>query len=158
MHFNHLPTLNIMSERIGVRVNIPFNGHVEADEQNRVVIAIADTGPGLSPEELERAFEPFRRVERTGACSNGAQWKIKAKPDGDNMSVNLDTNVMQQLEAEQRALLDTIDELRVLGLGAHVFEFFSHLLQLLRQRVLALAVAQGDDGAVPGRPSCGRGG
>ena len=26
-----------MSERIGVRVNIPFNGHVESDEQNRVV-------------------------------------------------------------------------------------------------------------------------
>src|SRR5688500_2263425 len=37
VHFNHLPTLNIMSERIGVRVNIPFNGHVESDDQNRVV-------------------------------------------------------------------------------------------------------------------------
>ncbi|KAH6847510.1 hypothetical protein B0I37DRAFT_431099 [Chaetomium sp. MPI-CAGE-AT-0009] len=36
------------------------------------------------------------------------------------MSVNLDTNVMQQLQAEQRALLDTIDELRVLGLGTYV--------------------------------------
>ncbi len=37
VHFNHLPTLDIMSEPIGVRVNIPFNGHVESDDQNRVV-------------------------------------------------------------------------------------------------------------------------
>ncbi|KAK3363194.1 P-loop containing nucleoside triphosphate hydrolase protein [Lasiosphaeria hispida] len=33
------------------------------------------------------------------------------------MAVDLDSSAMQQLQAEQRALLDTIDELRVLGLG-----------------------------------------
>ncbi|KAK1836435.1 P-loop containing nucleoside triphosphate hydrolase protein [Podospora conica] len=33
------------------------------------------------------------------------------------MAVELDQNAMQQLQAEQRALLDTIDELRTLGLG-----------------------------------------
>ena len=37
VHFHHLPTLDIMGEPIGVRVNIPFNGHVESDDQNRVV-------------------------------------------------------------------------------------------------------------------------
>ena len=37
VHFTHLPTLDIMAEPIGVRVNIPFNGHVESDDQNRVV-------------------------------------------------------------------------------------------------------------------------
>lgn len=36
------------------------------------------------------------------------------------MSVNLDNSTMQQLQAEQRALLDTIDELRVLGLGKYI--------------------------------------
>ncbi|KAK0743445.1 P-loop containing nucleoside triphosphate hydrolase protein [Schizothecium vesticola] len=33
------------------------------------------------------------------------------------MAVELDQSAMQQLQAEQRALLDTIDELRTLGLG-----------------------------------------
>lgn len=36
------------------------------------------------------------------------------------MSVNLDSSAMQQLQAEQRALLDTVDDLRVLGLGKYV--------------------------------------
>jgi GTP-binding protein EngB required for normal cell division len=36
------------------------------------------------------------------------------------MKVNLDNSAMHQLQAEQRALLDTIDELRVLGLGKYV--------------------------------------
>lgn len=42
------------------------------------------------------------------------------------MSVSLDNSAMQQLQAEQRALLDTIDELRALGLGEHI-----HLPQLI---------------------------
>ena len=36
------------------------------------------------------------------------------------MAVQLDASAMQQLDAEQRALLDTIDELRILGLGKFV--------------------------------------
>ena len=36
------------------------------------------------------------------------------------MSVSLDNSAMERLQAEQRALLDTIDELRVLGLGKYV--------------------------------------
>ncbi|KAL2128455.1 hypothetical protein VTI74DRAFT_9168 [Chaetomium olivicolor] len=42
------------------------------------------------------------------------------KLDWAKMSVNLDNSAMQQLQAEQRALLNTIDELRVLGLGKYV--------------------------------------
>ncbi|KAK3374524.1 hypothetical protein B0T24DRAFT_626798 [Lasiosphaeria ovina] len=36
------------------------------------------------------------------------------------MSVHLDSSAMQQLDAEQRVLLDTVDELRILGLGRFV--------------------------------------
>jgi CheY-like chemotaxis protein/anti-sigma regulatory factor (Ser/Thr protein kinase) len=50
--------------RIELRVEQP------ADEQLR--FAVADTGPGLSDEELEQAFEAFTRIERTGAGVPGA--------------------------------------------------------------------------------------
>jgi signal transduction histidine kinase/CheY-like chemotaxis protein len=33
---------------------------------------VADTGPGLTPEEIDRAFRPFQRIERTGAGVSGA--------------------------------------------------------------------------------------
>jgi CheY-like chemotaxis protein/anti-sigma regulatory factor (Ser/Thr protein kinase) len=39
---------------------------------DRLRVEIVDTGPGLSPTELARAFEPFRRVPRTGAGVPGA--------------------------------------------------------------------------------------
>ncbi|MGH7009388.1 MAG: ATP-binding protein, partial [Caulobacteraceae bacterium] len=38
----------------------------------KVAIAVADTGPGLSESELALAFEPFGRIERTGAGVAGA--------------------------------------------------------------------------------------
>ena len=34
--FEQLRTLNIQNERIGVRVNVPFNGNVQSDSRNRV--------------------------------------------------------------------------------------------------------------------------
>ncbi|MEJ0065553.1 MAG: HAMP domain-containing sensor histidine kinase [Caulobacteraceae bacterium] len=45
---------------------------VERKGDDRIAIAIADTGPGLSPEELTEAFEPFKRLERTAAGVPGA--------------------------------------------------------------------------------------
>ncbi len=45
---------------------------IEPRGEDRLAIAIADTGPGLSNDELERAFEPFGRVERTAAGVPGA--------------------------------------------------------------------------------------
>jgi signal transduction histidine kinase/ActR/RegA family two-component response regulator len=48
-------------------------GHVDVTcscDEERVMLAIADTGPGMGPEQLERAFAPF---ERLGAEQIGIQ-------------------------------------------------------------------------------------
>jgi signal transduction histidine kinase/ActR/RegA family two-component response regulator len=65
----------VLSNLLNNAVRYTVRGRVEARierRDNRVAIAIADTGPGLSPEELAEAFEPFRRVARTGAGLPGA--------------------------------------------------------------------------------------
>ncbi|WP_421737230.1 hybrid sensor histidine kinase/response regulator [Caulobacter sp.] len=68
-------TRQIIANLLGNAVKYTVRGRIEVRVERRgdlVAIEIADTGPGLSAEELEQAFEPFRRVERTGAGVNGA--------------------------------------------------------------------------------------
>jgi signal transduction histidine kinase/CheY-like chemotaxis protein len=68
-------TRQIMANLLGNAVKYTVRGRIEVRIERRgdvVAIEVADTGPGLSVDELEQAFEPFRRVERTGAGVNGA--------------------------------------------------------------------------------------
>lgn len=70
-----LRTRQIVSNLLGNAVKYTVRGRVEVRLELRddlIAIEVADTGPGLSSEEMEQAFEPFRRVERTGAGVNGA--------------------------------------------------------------------------------------
>ncbi|WP_297506920.1 ATP-binding protein [uncultured Caulobacter sp.] len=70
-----LRTRQIIANLLGNAVKYTVRGRVEIRVELRegvVAIEIADTGPGLSTDEIEQAFEPFRRVERTGAGVNGA--------------------------------------------------------------------------------------
>lgn len=66
----------VLSNLLGNAVKYTLRGRIEARierrGEGRIAIEIADTGPGLTPEELEQAFEPFRRIERTGAGVPGA--------------------------------------------------------------------------------------
>ena len=61
----------MLSNLLGNAVKYTTRGRIEARIErrgdDRIAIAIADTGPGLAPDELTEAFEPFRRIERTAA-------------------------------------------------------------------------------------------
>ncbi|HEX6860066.1 MAG TPA: ATP-binding protein [Caulobacteraceae bacterium] len=69
-------TRQVLANLIANAVKYTVRGRIEARLElrgdGRIAVEIADTGPGLSPEELERAFQPFRRVERTGVGIPGA--------------------------------------------------------------------------------------
>jgi len=70
-----LRTRQIIANLLGNAVKYTVRGRIEVRlelREGQVAIEVADTGPGLSAEEMEQAFEPFRRVERTGAGVNGA--------------------------------------------------------------------------------------
>jgi signal transduction histidine kinase/ActR/RegA family two-component response regulator len=63
---------NLLTNAVKYTVRGRIEARVERRGERHLAIAIADTGPGLSAEELAEAFEPFRRVERTAAGLPGA--------------------------------------------------------------------------------------
>ena len=70
-----LRTRQIIANLLGNAVKYTVRGRIEVRlelREDQIAIEVADTGPGLSVDEIEQAFEPFRRVERTGAGVNGA--------------------------------------------------------------------------------------
>ncbi len=66
----------ILNNLVGNAVKYTLRGRIEVRavlaEPDRVRFEVADTGPGLSADELAQAFEPFTRVSRTGAGIPGA--------------------------------------------------------------------------------------
>jgi len=70
-----LRTRQIIANIVGNAVKYTVRGRIEVRverRENLLAIEVADTGPGLSREELDQAFQAFQRVERTGAGVNGA--------------------------------------------------------------------------------------
>lgn len=63
---------NLISNAIKFTVRGRVEARVERAGPDRLAIEIADTGPGLSADELSRAFEAFHRVQRTSAGVPGA--------------------------------------------------------------------------------------
>jgi signal transduction histidine kinase/ActR/RegA family two-component response regulator len=66
----------VLNNLVGNAVKYTVRGRVEVRAsllaKDRVRIEVADSGPGLSPQELQTAFEPFARIHRTGAGVPGA--------------------------------------------------------------------------------------
>jgi CheY-like chemotaxis protein len=66
----------ILNNLVGNAVKYTLRGRIEVraslSAPDRVRFEVADTGPGLSTDELTQAFEPFTRVSRTGAGIPGA--------------------------------------------------------------------------------------
>ncbi|MDB5453656.1 MAG: hybrid sensor histidine kinase/receiver protein [Caulobacteraceae bacterium] len=66
----------VLSHLIANAVKYTLRGRIEVRVRklsaDRIRIEIADTGPGLAPDELAQAFTPFTRIQRTSAGSSGA--------------------------------------------------------------------------------------
>jgi signal transduction histidine kinase/CheY-like chemotaxis protein len=70
-----LRTRQIIANLVGNAVKYTVRGRIEVRVERReglIAIEVADTGPGLSPSEMDQAFQAFQRIERTGAGVNGA--------------------------------------------------------------------------------------
>jgi two-component system, sensor histidine kinase len=66
----------VLSHLIANAVKYTLRGRVELRVRrvggDRIRFEIADTGPGLSADEVAQAFTPFMRIQRTSAGSSGA--------------------------------------------------------------------------------------
>jgi signal transduction histidine kinase len=83
--------LNLVSNAVKFT---PKGGHVDleldCDEARRLVLRVRDTGIGIAPEDIERAFEPFRQIDS----------ELSRQHDGTGLGLPLTAAMVRLHEAE----------------------------------------------------------
>lgn len=74
----------------GGRVDLSVSTESAADGGARVNIDIADTGPGIPPEDLRRAFEPFERLPNASGTSGSGLGLAIMRSIAQNLGGRLD--------------------------------------------------------------------
>ena len=59
------------SNLIGNALRHAGNARVKLEAGERLVVTVSDDGPGLPPDELDRVFEPFRRIDESRNSKTG---------------------------------------------------------------------------------------
>ena len=52
-------------------IDRPIRGYDNVKEGDYVVLAISDTGTGISPDDIEKIFEPFYTKKKMGRSGTG---------------------------------------------------------------------------------------
>ena len=60
-------------------VDIPLRGYDDIDVGEYAVLAVSDAGSGISPDDLERIFEPFYTKKTMGRSGAGLGLAVKAE-------------------------------------------------------------------------------